>query len=74
MTTNAESAAVLSARKWLTRTQAADYLGLAEKTLKNMATLGDGPRYHRPSHKHVLYATADLDAWVVGGQAGGRLH
>jgi len=50
--------------KPLTRTEAADYLGVNEQTLAMMAMRGTGPRYSKLSGRLVRYRVSDLDAWV----------
>ncbi|MGP5042935.1 helix-turn-helix domain-containing protein [Glutamicibacter ardleyensis] len=46
---------------YLTRPEAAAYLGIGTQTLANNHRRG--PAYHKPFGR-VLYAKADLDAWM----------
>ncbi len=43
---------------------AAERIGLAVKTLENMRTRGDGPRFLKLG-RAVRYRLADLDAWMA---------
>jgi len=45
--------------------QAAQYTGLAVKTLEKMRCDGRGPRFVRVSRNAVRYLKADLDAWLA---------
>lgn len=62
----------MTARRFLTRTEAASYLGYSPRTLANLASLGNGPRFTKPAATKrgakTLYDIADLDSWVTGGQ------
>ena len=49
----------------LTTPQAADYLKCTPRWLERLRQMGGGPRYAKLSHRKVLYAKADLDAWVA---------
>ena len=49
---------------YLNTRQAADYLGLAAKTLARYRIEGCGPVYHRFG-TCVRYLRADLDAWAA---------
>jgi hypothetical protein len=54
----------------LTREQAADFLGLAESTLRKWWTLDVGPRGIKlgtDSRSSVRYAIAELERWVADG-------
>ncbi|MFT4124427.1 MAG: hypothetical protein QM635_11420 [Microbacteriaceae bacterium] len=44
-------------------TQAAAYVGLAPKTLRNLKALGEGPRAYKHGRLTVYYP-ADLDVWL----------
>lgn len=50
---------------WMTRDQAAAYLGLSKKTLDKWACTGDGPAFFRPSRRITRYHRAVLDAWLL---------
>ena len=47
---------------FLNTAQAAHYLGLAERTLENMRSQGDGPAIRR-HRRFIRYHIDDLDAW-----------
>ena len=47
----------------LNTADAAAYLCLSRRTLENWRVRGGGPRFHKFGDR-VLYAQADLDAWV----------
>lgn len=55
-------------RRFLTRSEAATYLGFSPRTLANLASKGQGPRYSHPTAPghgaKTLYDIADLDRWV----------
>lgn len=51
--------------RYLTNSEAADYLRLSPRTLEKQRVLGGGPRF-RKFGRRVLYAVADLDAWADG--------
>lgn len=55
-------------RRFLTRSEAATYLGFSPRTLANLASKGQGPRYSQPTAPghgaKTLYDIADLDRWV----------
>ena len=48
----------------MTRTDAADYLGVTKDTLAQMASRGIGPRFAKLSGRLVRYRRADIDAWI----------
>jgi hypothetical protein len=56
----------------LRRREAARYLGVTESCLGRWAWQGKGPRYSRsgPVRGRVLYAIADLDAWLEASKYG----
>ena len=58
---NADMARDITGNVWLTRPEAARYLGLAPKTLAQH--LHDGPRYSK-FFGVVRYKLADLDDWA----------
>ena len=49
---------------WLTRREAADYMGVHPRTLANWAAAGRGPRYSKPSGSSCMYRLDDLDAYL----------
>ncbi|HPG70055.1 MAG TPA: helix-turn-helix domain-containing protein [Candidatus Hydrogenedentes bacterium] len=61
----------ISERRWLTRRQAADYLGVNPRTIDRAAKAGQ-LRVHRPSPRIVRYTVADLDDYMEQGAAGPR--
>ena len=44
---------------------AAAYVGLSASTLAKMRLRGDGPPFIKAGAKIVLYAVAELDAWLA---------
>lgn len=51
---------------WLSPEQVSEMLpGITVKNLERMRSNGRGPRYAKPSPKTVLYAEADIHAWVA---------
>ncbi len=61
--------------KQLTRTQAAEILGLRPKTLANWSLLGRGPRWRklgRGKKSSVRYSMSDIEAYLAGCQTGGE--
>ncbi len=51
-------------RKYLSRKEAAEYLGvISAPTLAKYAVIGGGPRFYKLSSK-VGYTIEDLDAWA----------
>ncbi|MFE9785209.1 helix-turn-helix transcriptional regulator [Nocardia salmonicida] len=51
-------------KRWLTRKEAADYMGVHPRTLANWAATGHGPRYSKPSGNSCMYRLDDLDAYL----------
>lgn len=49
--------------RYLDTRRAAVYLALSASTLNRMRLTGEGPRYAKAGRR-VIYAKADLDAWV----------
>lgn len=47
---------------FLNTAQAAFYIGLSQRTLEKMRTIGGGPRY-RKHGRYVRYHIDDLDGW-----------
>ncbi len=54
----------LAGKRWRTREEAGEYLGVHPRTLANWAAKGHGPRYSKPSGKSCMYRLADLDAYL----------
>jgi|JI10StandDraft_1071094.scaffolds.fasta_scaffold13845_7 hypothetical protein len=57
-----------SAKKYLTREEAAEFIGLhglpcSPRTLAKLACLGGGPRYRRYG-RNAIYTEADLEQWM----------
>ncbi len=57
----------ISSRLLPTR-DAAFYLSLAEKTLRNLRSRGGGPPFIRLLSGRIAYRVGDLDAWVSSRQ------
>ncbi|MGY1946194.1 helix-turn-helix transcriptional regulator [Nocardia asiatica] len=53
-----------SGKRWLTRAEAGEYLGVHPRTLANWAAKGQGPRYSKPSGNSCMYRLTDLDAYL----------
>lgn len=51
-------------KRWLTRKEAGEYLGVHPRTLANWAAERHGPRYSKPSGRSCMYRLADLDAYL----------
>jgi hypothetical protein len=52
-----------AASRYLTNTEAAQFLRLSPRTLEKQRVLGGGPRY-RKFGRRVLYAVDDLESWA----------
>jgi predicted DNA-binding transcriptional regulator AlpA len=52
--------------RYLRTTEAGRFLGLSGRTLEKHRTYGTGPRYRKIGGR-VVYALADLEAWVAMG-------
>ncbi len=51
---------------WLSPEQVCDVVpGMTVRHLAYLRTKGQGPRYFKPTNKTVLYAEADIHAWVT---------
>lgn len=48
----------------MNRKEAAAYVRRTPASLAQLAYLGAGPKYLRPTAKSVLYRKSDLDAWL----------
>lgn len=55
---------LITSFRWLTRAEAADYLGIHPRTLANWAAVGRGPRYSKPSGTSCMYRLDDLHAYL----------
>lgn len=53
-----------SGKRWLTREEAGEYMGVHPRTLANWAAKGQGPRYSKPSGNSCMYRLTDLDAYL----------
>jgi predicted DNA-binding transcriptional regulator AlpA len=51
-------------RRYLSSSEAANYLNVSQSMLAKRRLSGDGPRYSKLG-KRVLYEIADLDAWIA---------
>ena len=50
---------------WLSPSQVCERVpGMTPRHLQYLRDQGRGPRYFKPTRKTVLYAAADVDAWV----------
>jgi excisionase family DNA binding protein len=57
----------------LTTAQAAAYLGLAPKTLRNWRSSGRGPKYCG-RRSGTRYRRSDLDAWIKANETDPSAH
>ncbi|MBO9357679.1 helix-turn-helix domain-containing protein [Bordetella petrii] len=57
------SVSATASARYLTNSEAADYLRLSPRTLEKLRVQGGGPRF-RKFGRRVLYAAADLEAWA----------
>lgn len=48
----------------MTSTEAADYIGCKEVTLRTWRKDGFGPPYSQPTERTVRYLREDIDAWL----------
>jgi excisionase family DNA binding protein len=56
-------------QRHLSVSEAAAYTGLAKSTLNKYRLNGRGPTFMRPGGaRRVLYAVADLDAWLAASR------
>lgn len=54
-----------AASEWLSPADVCDVVpGMTVTLLSRMRDAGKGPRYAKPTPKTVVYARADVDAWV----------
>ena len=49
--------------RYLTNTEAAEFLRLSPRTLEKQRVIGGGPRF-RKFGRRVMYAVTDLEAWA----------
>lgn len=54
-------------RRFLTRKEAAEYLGISSSAMGNIC-FNRKVRYYRPNGKDTYFAIADLDAYIMGGE------
>ena len=55
--------------QYLRTRDAAEYCGLAPKTLEKLRYSGGGPQYIRPAgRRFVVYERVDLDDWLQDGR------
>lgn len=47
--------------------------GLTKKLLEGLRSKGQGPRYAKPTPKTVVYAEADVHAWIAAKSTSTRL-
>jgi len=50
--------------KYMTRSEAARYIGVSEQALEQMATRGTGPKFAKLSTRTVRYRVCDVDEWI----------
>ncbi len=51
--------------RFLRSAQCAELLGVSRSHLERMRSDGSGPRFTKISKKVILYALADVEAWVA---------
>lgn len=54
-------------RRFLTRREAAEYLGISAHAM-DLICFNKKLRYYRPSGKQSYFDIADLDAYIMGGE------
>ena len=54
-----------TARNWYTEQEAAEYMRVAQQTMRNWRNLGRGPRYFRKGKRFIRYKKSDLDDWLL---------
>lgn len=69
----ARAAELSPARRWIDQRQAAEYLGITDRTLRRMIAAGDLPAY-RLGPRLLRIDVADLDALMRPVPAGGGSH
>ena len=52
--------------RFLTTTQAAEYLGMTKSYIQRLRMTGEGPEYLRISPRRVLYLVEDINRWLEG--------
>jgi hypothetical protein len=57
------SAKTTPSARYLTNTEAAEFLRLSPRTLEKQRVIGGGPRF-RKFGRRVMYALSDLEAWA----------
>ena len=58
----------MDGRRFLRTRAAAEYLGIAARTLEDLRLRGGGPTYSTPRARIVLYDVRDLEAWIALGR------
>lgn len=54
--------------RYLRTRAAAEFLGVAARTLEDLRLRGGGPTYSTPRARIVLYDVHDLEAWIAAGR------
>lgn len=62
---NKKSSVAVEAPRFLRSAQCAEFLGVSRSHLERMRADGTGPRFTKISKKVILYALADVEAWVA---------
>lgn len=60
-----KSSVAVESPRFLRSAQCAELLGVSRSHLERMRYDGTGPRYTKISKKVILYALADVEAWVA---------
>lgn len=60
-----KSSVAVETPRFLRSAQCAELLGVSRSHLERMRYDGTGPRYTKISKKVILYALADVEAWVA---------
>lgn len=58
---------------YITEKEVSAIIGLAEQTLRNMRSRGDGPPFVRVSRKAIRYGLGDLSEWIEARKVSPRL-
>lgn len=54
----------MSDQKYLSTKEAAEYIGLSNRTLEKARVIGGGPAYLKLGRR-VVYAVCDLEGWLM---------
>ncbi|WP_137292021.1 helix-turn-helix domain-containing protein [Nocardioides dongxiaopingii] len=57
---------IVSVRRWLSQAEAAEYLGVTDRTVRNYVARGSLPAHRVRGSRLVRIDRADLDALVIG--------